>query len=61
MSDLKTINTFINDIKEGNYKSKEEVKHKIEDILNEFKNQYNRLGDLIAITPKLMEAYKLVC
>ncbi|MDU8988691.1 MAG: hypothetical protein E7H54_05860 [Clostridium perfringens] len=61
MSDLKTINTFINDIKEGNYKSKEEVKHKIEDILNEFKNQYNHLGDLIAITPKLMEAYKLVC
>ena len=60
MSDLKTINTFICEIRKGNYKSKEEVKHKIEDILNEFRNQYNNLGDLIAITPKLMEAYRLV-
>ena len=61
MPDLKTVNRLILDIKEGNYNSKQEIKNRIENILNEFKNEYNNLGDLIAITPRLLEAYKLVC
>lgn len=54
------VQELVNRIKEGSIQDVETEKSRITSYINDFKDKYNNLTELIVVAPMLVEAYNML-